>query len=445
MQVDPIETVPPTQRKPRFFYGWYIVLASVLTNAYLSTAFFQGFAVFFLPILNEFGWTRAQTSIAFSLRQLEIGVLAPLMGFLVDWLGGRKVIIGSMIISGLGLVLMSRINSLWSFYATFALISIGVSGAGHGISWAAVVAAWFARQRGRAMGFAFLGPVVGAPAIILVVLLEEAVGWRSSILMLGVGIWVIGIPLGMIARSRPQDYGYLPDGDIPDESSRPEDAASDDAEDGQPAVPPRAPGLTAGEALRSRSFWILVALFGLPGMGLSGLFVHQIPFFENAGFSTAQAAFTVSVMFFVSGLGRMSVGVLMDMLDWRLIMGGVLSIQIVAFLFLVNLTEYWQAVAFSAIMGIGFGATIPARPILVGMFFGMRAYGSIQGLLQGSAIGSGVAGPIVMGWVFDTYGTYTPAILGFTAISALALPVLLMAGNPKKEKADVETSDTATV
>ena len=430
MQQDSTIISSKRDKKPRIFYGWYIVIASVLSNAYLSTAFFQGFSVFFLPIVNEFGWTRAQTSVAFSLRQLEIGILAPLMGFLVDRLGGRKVIIICMVISGFGLVLMSRINSLWTFYATFALISVGVSGASHGISWPTVVAAWFNRLRGRALGFTFLGPVVGAPAIILVVLLEQAVGWRLSVLYLGIGIWLVGIPLGVLARSNPTDYGYLPDGDLPNEETKNEPADPKNPREDFPSDHMMT-GHTATMALQTKAFWLLVGLYGLHGIGLSGFFVHQIPFFEHIGFSTAQSAMTVSVMFTASGIGRLSAGFLMDLIDWRIIMLVVMITQTLDLFALIYVSEYWQALVFSVIMGIGFGATIPSRPILVGKYFGMRAYGTIQGLLQGSAIASGVAGPIIMGWVFDQYLSYNPAIVGFTALTALTIPVILLCRNPE--------------
>src|SRR5687767_4181828 len=107
-----------TQKRPRIFFGWYIVAASVAMNFYLSIAFFQGFQVFFLPILNEFGWSRTLMSGAFSLRQLESGALAPLVGFLVDRWGPRVIIISGVIIGGAGMIWLSLINSAWMFYAS---------------------------------------------------------------------------------------------------------------------------------------------------------------------------------------------------------------------------------------------------------------------------------------------------------------------------------------
>lgn len=181
--------------------------------------------------------------------------------------------------------------------------------------------------------------------------------------------------------------------------------------------------MTAREALRSRSFWSLVLIFSTQGIGVSALMAHQIPYFQSIGFSPEQAASTVAAMFFLSGIGRLGAGIVLEFLDWRLLMSAVLVAQVAAFVLLVNITAYWQALVFAAIMGISFGSTIPARPILVGLLFGTRAFGSIQGLLQAGAVAAGVVGPVVLGWVFDVYGTYVPGILGFTAIAAVAIPL----------------------
>src|SRR3989304_7376041 len=114
----------PPPRAARIFYGWYIVAASVTMNFSLSLVFFQGFQAFFLPISKEFHWDRATTSGAFSLRQLESGLLAPLLGFTVDRWGPRAVIMCSVLVTGAGMVLMSFITNLWMFYAAFMVISL---------------------------------------------------------------------------------------------------------------------------------------------------------------------------------------------------------------------------------------------------------------------------------------------------------------------------------
>ncbi|MSQ22212.1 MAG: MFS transporter, partial [Dehalococcoidia bacterium] len=135
-----MNAVVTSRNHPRVFYGWYIVLASVALNFYLSIVFFQGFQVFFLPILTEFTWSRALTSGAYSLRQLESGFLAPVVGFLVDKWGPRTVILVSVICTGAGMVLLSTIHSISSFYLALMVVSIGTSGASHGITWPVAVA-----------------------------------------------------------------------------------------------------------------------------------------------------------------------------------------------------------------------------------------------------------------------------------------------------------------
>ncbi len=419
----------PAARKGGLFYGWYIVGAGVALNAYLSAAFFQGFQVFFLPIVNEFHWTRTQVSGAISLRQVENGVLSPVMGFVVDRLGGRKVIMASVIISGLGMMLLSVIDSLWTFYLAFMIISVGMSGASHGISWASVVANWFKRKRGRAMGLAFLGPVIGTPAIYFVVKMEQAMGWRMSMFLLAIGVFIVGIPLALIVRSRPEDRGQAPDGDPPAPARS----------DGRSSPPQdEIPGMTVRQALKSGPFWTLVVLFGAQSLGVSGLMAHQMPYFISIGFNEEAAAATVSIMFVLSGIGRFAIGAIMDFVSWRLVIATVLVLQVVAFLVMVNVREFWHAVVFAGIMGIAFGSSIPARPLLVGKIFGMRSYGAIQGLLLGGMTFAGVAGPVIMGYVFDVQGTYVPAVLGFAVLTALAVPLTFLAGrDPKKTPAAV--------
>ena len=182
-------------------------------------AIWQGFTAFFLPILRDFGVSRTLLSGAFSIRQIENGFLSPLVGYLVDRTSPRKVILGGVILAGLGLILTGLSQNIWTFYLAFILMSAGVSGASHGVSWSVMVTRWFNRLRGRATGLTFMGGAFGGPGLILIAQLLESYGWRSSVIILGLGLWIICIPLSLIARSRPEDYGYLPDGDTESDNS----------------------------------------------------------------------------------------------------------------------------------------------------------------------------------------------------------------------------------
>ncbi|MFC1991772.1 MFS transporter, partial [Chloroflexota bacterium] len=115
------------QKRPRVFYGWYIVAAAIVIILYTAGIIHFGFTAVFEPIANEFGWSYARISLASSLRGFEMGLLAPLMGFLVDRWGPRKLIFAGSIIIFLGFLILSNVSSLAMFYGAFVLISIGMS------------------------------------------------------------------------------------------------------------------------------------------------------------------------------------------------------------------------------------------------------------------------------------------------------------------------------
>ena len=402
-------------KKP--FYGWFIVAASVAMNCYLSIAFFQGFQVFFLPMVKEFQWSRAATSGAFSLRQLENGILAPLVGFLVQRWVARKVIFAGVLIGGIGLMSIGRINSLLAFYVTFTIASIGVSGPSHGVSWPVVVSNWFNRLRGRALGIATMGPVIGGPFVVLAALLNDWLGWRSAIMVLGLGMLIVGLPLSLVARSHPEPYGYHPDGDV--------EPAMDPVVNSGVATEPT--GVTTIQAIKTKHFWIIALIFGGQFLAISGLHVHFIPLIEDMNYTTAQAAALFGVVFFLSGIGRLLAGSLADIIDYRIILGGLLMFQFVSFVLLTQTQsgELLLLIVFCLIHGIGFGGTIPLRPFVLARLFGRGSQAAILGLLQGVSIGTSVFGPIFYGWIFDVTDSYLYAMVTSGLIVALVLPFVL--------------------
>jgi len=423
-----INTATRSLRAPRIFYGWYIVAACVTLNFYLSLVFFQGFQAFFLPISQEFHWDRATTSGAFSLRQLESGLLAPLLGFIVDRWGARNVILTSVLVTGAGMILLSFVTNLWMFYGAFLVISMGASGASHGISWPVAIVNWFQRLRGRALGLACMGPVVSGPFLVTMAMLESALGWRDAVRLLGFGLCLIGVPLALIVRSEPKRYGFLPDGDPPQEHEagrKVYDPAIAGESDG---------GLSVGQAVRTRGFWLLLLVLGLQFIGLSGLSVHLIPLLEDFGYSSTQAASILGLVFLLSGIGRFGSGIASDWIDRRVVVAALLAFQVVAALSLTQISHsaLWQAVLFSLFYGVGFGGMIPLRSLLIGDLFGSRAFGAIQGLIQGGAIAGGVFGPVFFGRVFDVTHSYHLALYISSAISAAAIPAAFLLPLPRR-------------
>ena len=389
-------------------------------------AIWQGFTAFFLPILRDFGVSRTLLSGAFSIRQIENGFLSPLVGYLVDRTSPRKVILCGVILAGLGLILTGLSQNIWTFYLAFILMSAGVSGASHGVSWSVMVTRWFNRLRGRATGLTFMGGAFGGPGLILIAQLLESYGWRSSVIILGLGLWIICIPLSLIARSRPEDYGYLPDGDTNVNNSSEQSSNIPESAD----VP-----ITLKQAITGKYFWGLIAMLGAQSISIGGLLAHQIAYLEGLGFSTTLAASTIGVYFGISAIGRFIVGFLTDWTDWRRVFIVMILGQAIGMLILANVSTYSIAILASCIMGFSHGMMVPIRFIISGKLFGSKNLGAIWGTVDGMTVGFGVFGPIFLGWTFDNFGTYVPALYILSLVLFTAIPTLIAVfGNPKQTK-----------
>ena len=183
-----------TEKSPRVFYGWWIVGACFLISLYTGGVFILGFTAFFEPIANEFGWSHTQISLAASLRGANMGLLAPLMGFLVDRWGPRRLILGGIILLGFALILLSRVTSLSMFYGTFIIVAFGISALSPTVL-ISTISNWFRRKAGIATGIMACGFAIGSLLVPVVVRLIDTYDWRAAIYILAIATFTIGIPL----------------------------------------------------------------------------------------------------------------------------------------------------------------------------------------------------------------------------------------------------------
>ena len=383
----------------------------------------QGFTAFFLPILRDFGVSRPLLSGAFSIRQVESGFLSPLVGYIIDRTSPRKVIIIGILMSGLGLILTGLSTNIINFYLAFILMSAGVSFSNHSVAWSVMVTRWFNKKRGRATGLTFMGGAFGGPSLIFIAILLESYGWRSSVIILGIGMWVIGIPLALVARSRPEDYGYLPDGDTEIDSEI----------ETKNAVQQNDTYFTLKQAMSSKYFWGIIAIFGTQSVSIQGLLTHQIAYLEGIGFSTTIAASTVAIYFGVSGIGRFVVGFLTDRFDWQGVFIAMVIGQVIGLLMLANVSVYSHAAAAALVMGFSHGMMVPIRLIISSKLFGTNNLGSIWGTVDGITLALGVVGPVYLGWTFDTFGSYVPALYVLSFVLFTAIPMILIIFSKKSE------------
>jgi MFS family permease len=398
---------------PGMFYGWWIVVASFLMAFYFGSIFY-GFTAFFEPITREFGWSYTQVSLAFSLRGLEMGILAPIMGFLVDRFGPRKLTISGVSIVGLSLILLGRTNSLIMFYTAFILLGLGAGGCTSTVLMTAV-AHWFRRNVGKAMGIVASGFGAGGLLIPLIVGLIDLYQWRTTLIILGLGMWALGIPLSFVLRHTPEQYGYFPDGEI---LAEPTCVVRGEDRD-------RKQNLNFREALKSGNFWTVGITEAIRMLILMAVITHVMPYLSSIGMSRPSAAFVATSIPLLSIIGRFGFGWLADIFDKRYVLAWTFFLFGMGTLAFSHIHVTWLILPFLLLFPPAFGGGVSLRGAIVREYFGRALFGRLVGIIMGMAAFGGVIGASAAGWVFDSVGSYQGVWLAFSGTTVIPIVLLL--------------------
>jgi len=412
-------------RHPKIFYGWWVVAACSSAMLFTAGTIHYGFTAIFEPIVDEFGWSYAQVSLASSLRGVEIGLLSPVAGLLVDALGPRKLIISGAIITGTGLILLSRVNSLAMFYGAFILIAAGGSTCSHTVMMTAV-SNWFRKKLTLAMGAMASGVALSGLVIPVVAVLIDWLGWRQAMVVAGVSTWAIVIPISLVIRHKPEQYGYLPDGEesIPDPISHGADPVR------EPEVK-----FQLGKVLTSRIFWHVALGFALYAFVVSAIVTHVMPYLSSVGINRTAASLVASTIPLVSILGRLSFGWFGDRVNkTRLTVTGFVMMGFGLILFnSVNSSRVWLLVPFLILYGLGWGGNVPLRGALFQEYLGRARFGTIYGFITGVMMIGNIAGAPTVGWVFDTWGGYQGAWIALAGVMLVAIIVVSTTPKPRHQ------------
>ena len=393
-------------KRPRFrlFYGWYIVGACVLISVYCSGVVTRSFTALIEPIVDEFHWGYALVSFAASIIGLEAGLLAPVVGFIFDRWGPRKLIFAGATIMGFGLLLLSRANSLAIFYLSFILMSTAVS-VSIGVVPMTVVGNWFRKRVSLATGIVVSGTAAGGVLVPLVTWVIDTYEWRTAMVVFGVGAWVIIFPLALVVRHRPEQYGYLPDGevrkkkiDIIDEV--PTAVKYDDDIDVSPK-----------QALKSRTFWHISLGMMCHFAVAVAVTTHVMPYLSSIGIPRGTSGWVAMALQLMTIAGRLGFGWFGDRFDKRRVTAfGMVLLGISMLMFnYIHIAGMWLMITFIIVFGIGYGGPVPMSVALVREYFGRVRLGTILGLSTGVAYIGSLIGPPLAGWVYDTYGSYQGA------------------------------------
>ena len=396
------------------FYGWYIVAAITVIGIIVGGTTYYGFTAMVGPIAATMGWGYAQIALAMTLRGVESGVMNPIMGAVADrWPAKRLVFLGITIL-GIGLFLLSQVNSLTMFYVSFLIIGLGGS-LGMQVVPTVVIARWFRRNTGKAFGVMAAGIGTGGFLVPVVTMMVDTYGWRPFLIGLAIIVLVIGLPVSFVFRNRPEDYGFLPDGKLQNSL---DDSLRVQTEDVSMGVK---------EALKTRAFWSIGIAFMLQTAGGSAVLLHIMPYLESVGIERSTASMVAMFLPIISIPSLLAFGWLSDIYRRNYIIAATMLLSSVG-LFLLSIIDgssFGLIAGFVIVYGAGFGAQMSLRPPIMREYFGSKKFGAIFGLGSIFITIGAISTPPLAGWIFDTRGVYDPIWLVLSGVCMLGAILIL--------------------
>ena len=404
--------------------GWAIVWASFFTTAFASGGSQYGFGMFVEPLEQEFGWTRTQINLSLSIGLIS-GLLSPIVGWGVDKYGSRTIMTVSLMIVGTSFFGRAGMTELWHWYGLSAMLAIGFPGTFLPVG--KLVGTWFPATRGRMMGTVLAGNnvfgLVGVPLLSLVIQFQS---WRLAYAILGAGVLIVTVAIWFIVRSAPQSHNAQQTDFDPVDSN----------------------GFNPGdyslrEALNTRNFWLLLAGVTCAGFSYPSFMTQLIPHMQSVGWGSSQSTLVLTVLAGMALASKISWGLLSERLTARIsfvIAISIMSSGVVLVTLAGSSVFVWPAIIF---FGAGFGGIGPLMSLVVMETFGLRNFGSIQGVVAMVLTTVPVLiGPILAGSLFDLTGSYETSFWIVSVIFAAGGLLVLSVRGQKDQSADAELAIT---
>jgi len=421
----------------RGFRFWSIVM--VLICFVLGIVVYGGgrysFGVFMKPVAETMGWSRTQISLAVTINLICYGISSPIIGWLLDTIGARRVMITGAAMMTVSLCAMYFAHSLWMFYFLYGVASAFGANAIGRIAQASIVANWFIKRRGLMMGVTALSIGLGTAIMAPVVrLFLDHYGWQLAFVAMGVMMAVLVLlPILLLVKGqgRPEDRGFGPDG-ISLEEARAQRSGSTSQLNPQH-------DWKVSEALSSKAFWAITIAMGISYMADYIVLLHGPADFEDRGHSGAIAALVLSIATLASCIGRLGFGWFADHANLKVGFSLLFGLQLVATPLVLIDGGVSTLYAFAFIWGIGYGGAAVYMPYAIAAYFGRSNFSSIMGWTTMVTVFCGSIGGILGGLIHDRYQSYQLAWLSCMTFWAVAIIImLLLGGKPDKKPARPE-------
>jgi len=413
------------QLRQRVFFGWRMVGLAGIAHSINASAFNKGYVVFLLPVAEGLGVSRTAISMVFALSRSEGGPVGPLAGWVIDRFGPKPIFFVGALLSGIGFLLLSRTQNILTFGLVYlALITVG-SDLAFSNSLSALVNNWFIRRRALAMSsyhaVSSLGPAIMVPILALVIAFQ---GWRTASMFAGLIILGATIPLAFLIRNTPESIGLLPDGEL---AATPAVTARDRVKSLE--KDPR--DFNPGQALRTSSYWLLLAGSFLRLTAKAGVMLNIIPIMIWKGVEELTAAFIFGFLLFLMVPLSLFFGWLADILpkNWILFstsVAGTLSFYLLA----VSDNSIWPIYLFVVLFAVA-ETSGSNNWATFGDYFGRRSYGRLRGITQLVASPGVFLAPVFANLWFDHAQSYSLPLLIFTAFFGFGALSFALMRKPK--------------
>jgi MFS family permease len=374
------------------FYGWWIV-ASFSVMTLTSTGIRHAVGPFLKPITADLGLDRATFSIVIALSLFLYGVFGPLTGIVLDRFGVRLTASAGTLLLVASLILTGLVRNFWEFALVYGvLLSLGLALTGPVVA-SGVVARWFSKRRGTALSLLASASMTGMSLLVpMVTWLILTTGWRTTYMLIGVGVLVIMLPLSLwVIRESPESMGLGADGATPEPGAT---LASKQR-------------VTATTAMQTLAFWQLAGSFFTCGFSMSLLSAHGVPMLTDHGYTPMFASWTFGVLGGSSIGGTVLLGLLSDRLGRRPVLSSIYAGRILIFAGLFLIRDNPVAILGVAVLGgITMAGTGSMTSALTADIWGRFSVSPVLGVIflvhqTGSAIGSLLAGAL-----FEATGGY---------------------------------------
>ncbi len=407
--------------KPKVFYGWWIVVGSFFLNFAGIGIIMNSMGVFLKPVTESLGFTRGGFTLYFTIAALAMMVMAPVMGKLLERYNIRIVMTICTTMMAASFTLFSQCSTLPQFYVASVFLGIGSAGS-HIIPVSMMITNWFVEKRGLAMGIVFAATGIGG--LIFNPLADWIIinySWQTAYAILGIIIGIASIPTAIfIVRARPSEKGLAPYG-----------AETAAAAEGTQA------GLTATEAFRTASFWLLAAVILFIAIANMGVLHHIVPYLTDMGMSSTTAASLMSLHMGMLVVGKVLVGGIADRIG--LVKSYVICVigLMIAIALLFGAEAFWVAVVFNILFGLFIAVRTVLPPLMTSASLGPKHFGVIYGFLNiFTTLGTAVGVPM-SGFIYDWTKSYHMAFVIYIGLGVVAaiVGVLALARSPMKARA----------